>query len=182
MAFVPALALIGTAISAGGAVYSGVASANSANYQGAVARNNAIIAGQNADYAVASGLQKAETQGLKGAAIGGKIKAGQAANGVDVNSGSAVDVQAGSREAGELDSETVLNNAQLAAYGYRSQQTGYTAQSGLDTMEASADETSGFLKGGGGLLSGASSVPAAFGGGSSPSPAVANFNSGNPVY
>lgn len=165
MAFVPLLAVAGAAISAVGTISSAEASANSAHYGAAVARNNAIVANQNSDYAIASGLQKAETEGLKGASTLGKIKAGQAANNVDVNTGSANDVQVGSREASELDSETVLNNAQLSAFGYRSQATGFEAESKLKDSEADSDITSGFLKAGGGLLGSASSLPGGWSGG-----------------
>lgn len=131
-------------------------------------------------------MQKSQTQSLKGAAQGGKIKASQAANGIDVNTGSAVDVQTGAREANELDSETVLNNAQLSAYGYRSQQTGFTAEAGLDKNKAEEAPIAGDLNAAGGLLSSASSIGGKFGGGGNwaggSSPAVNNFNSGNPVY
>ena len=43
-------------------------------------------------------------------------------------------VQQGARQAGQL--KTVLNNAELQAYGYRTQQTAFTEQAGLETMEA----------------------------------------------
>ena len=39
-------------------------------------------------------------------------------------------------EVEKLDTETTMNNAQLQAYGYRTQATNYTAESGLDTMKA----------------------------------------------
>lgn len=177
MAFIPALAIAGAAISAVGAISQGQATANQANYQSAVASNNATIANQNADYAVASGLEKSETQSLKGAAQGGKIKASQAANGVDVNSGSPLDVQVGAREASELDSETVLNNSELAAYGYRSQATGFTAEAGLDKNKAEEAPIAGDLNAAGGLLSSASSIGGKFGGGGSwTTPNIPGFN------
>jgi hypothetical protein len=53
-----------------------------------------------------------------------------------VNTGSAVRVQQGARQAGKLNTETALNNAELAAYGYRSQGTAFTEQAGLEQMEA----------------------------------------------
>jgi hypothetical protein len=64
------------------------------------------------------------------------IKTAQAANNIDVNTGSAVKVQQGARQAGQLNTETVLNNGELAAYGYRSQGTAFTEQAGLEQMEA----------------------------------------------
>ena len=74
---------------------------------------------------------------MKSAAASGRLKAGQAANGVDVNSGSAVAVQSGQRKAGLLDTATVANNAELQAYGYRSQAAGFNAQAGLERCRRS---------------------------------------------
>lgn len=149
---------IGGATSAAGSVEQGQAVSNAASYQAQVASNNAIIAGQNADYATAAGRAQAEAQSLKGAATAGRIKATQAASGVNVNSGSAVDVQTGQREASQLDTETVMNNAQLQAYGYRTQQTNFQAQQGLEQMEAEQAPIGADLGATGGLLSSASGL------------------------
>jgi hypothetical protein len=158
MAFIPALGLAGAGISAIGSVLGGISAGKAASYSSQVAANNAIIAGENANYAIAAGNEKAATESLKSAAAGGKIKVAQAANGVNVNTGTAVDVQADQREAGALNSETVLNNSQLQAYGYRSQQTGYEAESALDTEKAETAPIAGDLAGAGGLLGSASSI------------------------
>jgi DNA-binding helix-hairpin-helix protein with protein kinase domain len=158
VAFVPLLAVAAAGVSAVGAVEGGIASKNAADYQAQVAANNSQIANQNATYAMESGEAQAANQSRKGAANLGQIKVKQAASGVDVNSGSAVDVQAGQRETNQLDTETVLNNSELQAYGYRTQSTNFQAQSGLDTMQGEQAEEAGYLKAGGDLLSGASGV------------------------
>ena len=162
MAFALPLALaagvIGAGVSAVGAVEGGAATANAANYSAEVARNNATIANQNADYSIAAGQRKAADTSMKNAANIGRIKGAQAASGIDVNSGSAEDVQVGNRETGQLDSETVLNNSELQAYGYRSQSTGFTAQAGLDTMTAEQAPIGADIGAGGSLLSNASSL------------------------
>ena len=164
MAFAAPLALgaglLGAGISAIGTVEQGQATANAANYSAQVARNNAVIANQNADYAIAAGQQKAATESMKNAATMGKIKTAQAASGIDVNTGSAAKVQAGAREIGALDTATVLNNAELQAYGYRSQATSFKAQAGLDTLQAEQAPLGADIAAAGGLLSGASSVGA----------------------
>lgn len=41
-----------------------------------------------------------------------------AAQGIDVNEGTALDIQAGTREMGELDILKILNNASREAWGY----------------------------------------------------------------
>lgn len=162
MAFLPVIAAVAAVAGAGVSAYSayeaGQAKKNAANYNAQVADNNAKIAGQNADYAIAAGNQKAFNTSLKGAARLGAVKAAQAAGGVDVNSGSALDVQESERAIDKLDAETVLNNAQLTAYGYRSQKTGFDATSKLDTMSGKQAEIGGDLGAAGSLLSGASSL------------------------
>ena len=157
MAFAAALLpILGTAASVGGSIYGGL-------YQGAVANNNAQVEQQNAEYARESGSEQATVASLKSAAEGAKVKTSLAANNVDVNSGSAVDVEASEREAGDLDAETVLSNANLQAYGY-------TVQSTNDKAQATQDEVGGFLKGAGGLVGNASSLPFSWSGvGSTPS-------------
>jgi hypothetical protein len=119
----PVLGLVGAATSAIDTIESGQATANAASYQAQVAQNNAIIAEQNAAYASEAGLASAAATSMKGAAASGKVKATQAASGIDVNTGSAVNVQASERETNVLNTETVLNNAELRAYGYRARAT-----------------------------------------------------------
>lgn len=144
----------GTAISAVGAVQAGQASKSAAAYQAQVARNNATIAEQNADYALRAGAQKEQTEGMKAAAVGGRVRAAIAANGVDVNTGSASDVQEGVRDSGTLDQQTVDQDAALKAYGYRSQATSFDAQAGLSELEGENAESAGNTRGLGTLLSG----------------------------
>ena len=162
MAFIAPLALaagvLGAGVSAAGAVEQGQATSNAAAYSATVAANNANIAEANANYVTAAGQQQAADTSLKGAAKSGKIKATQAASGIDVNTGSAVAVQEGQREADKLDAETVLNNAELKAYGYRSAATGFTAQSGLDTAESEQAPIGADIGAAGGLLGSASSL------------------------
>jgi hypothetical protein len=119
-----------------GQAFEATAAGEAASYQAQVARNNATIAGYNATEAEQAGNTQAYVAGQTAAVTGGRIKAAQAANNIDVNSGSAVKVQQGARQAGTLNQETVLNNAELQAYGYRTQGTAFTETAGLETMEA----------------------------------------------
>lgn len=59
----------------------------------------------------------------------GAQRAALAANGVDVNSGTAADLQADEAALGALDAQTIRNNAAREAWGYR-------AQSSIDTRGA----------------------------------------------
>lgn len=152
------LSIAGTAAGAIGAIGQGQAAAAQANYQAQVARNNAIVAQQNANYAIASGEAKATDEGMKERARAGAVRAALAASGLDVNSGSSADVQEGSARTGQTNIERVRQEAQLRAYGYRSQATNFGAEAGLDRLAASNAQTAGFLKAGGLLFSGASGL------------------------
>src|SRR5271168_1228287 len=133
---IAAAPIIGAIASAGGALYSGIAASQAASYRATVARNNAQIANQNATRAIAAGQQQAQNRSLQNAAAYGGIKTAQAANNIDVNSGSALDVQASQRAKGQLDAENTLYNSQIQAYGYRINATSDTAQAGLEQATA----------------------------------------------
>jgi hypothetical protein len=153
---------IGAGVSYIGAQQSAAAQSKAAGYQAQVAANNATIANQNATYARQAGEAKATTQSLQARARLGAAVTGEAAQGVDVTTGSAADVQATDRALGQLDTETVRNNAALTAYGYRSQSTGFTAQSGLDQAQSANALAAGNIAGVGDLVSGAASVSQKF--------------------
>lgn len=140
----PLLGTIGSVVGAAGSVASGL-------YAGQVSKNNAVVAGQNATYAEEAGSVDANAQSMKGAARSAQIKTAQAASGVDVNSGSAADVQASQRGSDALDIETILHNADLSAYGYRTQQQNFETQ-------ATQDEVGGLLKGTSSLIESAPSL------------------------
>lgn len=150
-----AASVIGGAVTAGGTLESGFATSRADNYSAEVAANNAAIAGENAKYATEAGQSAATTQSLKGASQIGKIATGQAASGVDVNTGSAVDVQASQRGVNKLDTENVVANAGLTAYGYRTQAANFVAQSALDKAAASQAVTGAEIGAAGSLLSSA---------------------------
>jgi hypothetical protein len=152
------LGAVGAGVGAAGTLFSGLATSQNASYQAAVAQMNAQIANQNAARAVAAGQQQATVVSQKGAAELGQVVAGLAANNIDVNSGSAVRVEKGTREESQLSSETALTNAELQAYGYKTQAAGDVAQAGLETAEAEEAPIGAGLAAGGGLLSNISSI------------------------
>lgn len=175
VAAIPALTAIGAGISAVSTVAGGVASRNASDYQAQVASNNAQIAQQNAVRAEQAGNVAAENQGRKSAAQLGALKASQAASGVNINSGSSVDVRAGERETNYLDTETLLQNSELKAYGYRVQGQNFQSESALDTAKADSAIPSAALKATGSLLSSASSIGGKWGGSTA-------GGGGDPVY
>lgn len=178
------LGTVGAATSVVGALSGGRSQASNSYFQAQVAQNqaqvmenNAITAEQNADYAGKVGLENSSRESMKGAARLAKIKTGFAANGVDLNSGSAVDVQQSQREINKLDATSVLSDTELKAYGYRQDAVNarYSAANlragAVQTAAGGSDALTGsYLKAGGTLLSSLSSLPTkfSFGGGGSP--------------
>lgn len=141
------------------------ASASSAQgqYQKAVLKHNASMADAEAQDAVDRGQVAEQRQRLATRQTIGSSRASLAAQGVDVSSGSAADVQASEAGLGELDALTIRNNAAREAWGYKVQATdlrrqgdlaafsgdqaaaGYRAQ-GLSTLVTGAVNTYGIYQ------------------------------------
>jgi hypothetical protein len=152
--------LAGSAISAVGTLFSGSSTAAADAYQAQVAANNAKIATQQSKFDIQAGEIQAVNQGLKTKATVGQQKAAQGASGIDVNSGSAVDVRAGTASRGVLDTLTIRSNAAKKAYSDEVTATSDTAQGQLDTFAGETATTGSEIGAAGTLLSGASTVGA----------------------
>lgn len=155
---------VGSAFQAFGDVLGGISKSRSDSYQAQVAKNNAQIFRNNATYAGAAGNAATEQAGLKARSQLDNVKASQAANGLDVNSGSAASVQGSEREIGLLDTQTVAHNAALQQYGYQVQATNYDSQANVDKAAAAEDLWEGGINAAG-TLAGSPSVAGAFSGG-----------------
>lgn len=158
MAWVPiALSVVSAISSMRGSKKQGEADQQNAQYQAQVARNNQIVAEQNAKYAEQVGRSQEDAKRQQSAQSLGQIRASLGAAGVDPNSGSALRLQTGAAEFGELDALTIRNNAARNAYGYRVQGTDFAAQASLNDSRASNAASSGRLNMFSSLVSGASS-------------------------
>lgn len=157
------VAVVGAAVSAYSQYESGQAQKASANYNSEVAANNAEIASQTATRAAQAGEAQAEATSQKTRATVGAITASQAAGNIDVNSGSALDVQSSAKELGELDALTVRSNAAKTAYGYQTQSASDTGQSQLDAFQAANAGTAGEISAGGSILGGVSNAAGNYG-------------------
>lgn len=157
----PEIALAATAISAGvgavGAIQQGQASADAANYQAGVARNNAIIAGQNKQYAVQAGAVKAQAQDLRNRETQGRVLAAQGASGIDTDSTTSTEVRQSAAEIGRLDTMTIMANALLTSRAAGVAESDAQAQATLATQRAAQSETAGLIGAGSSILGGAAS-------------------------
>lgn len=151
------LSALGGVTGAVGAVQQGQAQASAAEYNAQLSNRNAAVAKENANIAGQAGSEQAYIQSQKTRAEVGSIKASQAASGIDVNSGSALDVRTSARELGELDALTVRSNATKEAYGYVNQAANFKSQANLDEFEAKNDKTASYISGASTLLGAAAS-------------------------
>jgi hypothetical protein len=160
-----AIAPIGLVAGIGGGIMSAFGSydsmeAQSANaaYQAQVARNNAVIAQQNANMDQEAGDIAGVNRGLKTRAQVGAQLAGQGSSGVDVNKGSFVQSRAGTSEEGMLDQLTIRSNTAKKVYADEVQATSETAQAGLLQDESEQASAAAPFAAIGSALSSASSV------------------------
>lgn len=149
---------LGAGAGALGAVTTGGANADAAQYQAAVARNNQIIAEQNAQYATKAGDSQEANLRQKTAQTIGMQRAQMAANGVDIGSGSPLRLQEDTAKIGELDALTIRNNAARAAYGYRVQGSDFGSNAALLDKQAANARTAGGIGAFSSIVGGAGSV------------------------
>ena len=148
----------GSALSAFGAYDTGTANSRMYGYQAQVAQINSKIALQNADYARMQGEQQAVIAGRRGAQQLGGIRAAEGASGLDVNSGSAKDVQTSQKGTTALDLTQIRSNAAKVAYDYDVQSTQDISQAGLYDMASSNAKTAGEIGALSSIVGGAGSV------------------------
>lgn len=99
-----------------------------ADYQQRQLNFNAKIADLQAQDAIDTGNREASRIERQGNQVLGAQRAGYGASGVDVNYGSAMDVQKDTRATTALDVLTTKNNAAKAAWGYKVQAAGYQSE------------------------------------------------------
>ncbi len=140
-----------------GASTTAAANADAYNYKAAVANNNAIIAKRNADQATAAGGIAGQNNDLKSKNLAGQQLVAQASNGLDVGSGTNVNVRDSAANLGHLDTLTILANAAKNSAGFKAQGANFTAEGVLDTKAAENAKTAGEFDVAKSLLGGASS-------------------------
>jgi len=161
------IGLVGGVVSAIGAIQQGKAQSDAAKYQAQVARNNEIIALQQAAYTRQEGAAQAQQQDLKSAQLIGRQKAVLGASGVDLESGSPRDVQQSQVELARLDALTVQSNAERKAWGFDVEAVNQKAQSQLHYMQAAQAKKAATLSAFSSILGGVGQFAGKWGGGGS---------------
>ena len=144
-----------TGFQVAGQIQQANAASAAAGYNAKVAQQNAEIATQNANYAGAQGEQNVAAAQSESRAKVAAITANQGASGVDVNSGSSVDVRQSEAKLGMLNALNVRSQAVRQAYGFQTESVNDMAQSKLDKMQGKAAKTAGYLNAASSVLGGA---------------------------
>lgn len=125
MAALTGLMALAGAGQAASSISGGYAQSQAMSSQGAYQKQtedtNARLSMMNADDALKRGEVAAGNVERQGRQVVGSERAGLAAQGIDVNSGSAAQVQASSAAVTALDAQTTRNNAWREAWGYKEQ-------------------------------------------------------------
>lgn len=137
-----------------GAVMQGRAASAAAGYNAQVAANNATIATNNANAIGAQGEQNVAAAGAKTKAAIGATLADQGASGVEVNSGSSVNVRESESKLGMLNALNIRSQAAQAAYGQQTQSAADTGQESLYKSQQISDELGGYISAGSTILGG----------------------------
>lgn len=91
------------------------------DYQAKIAENNAQADEWRAQDAIVRGQSAEAQQRLKTAMLAGTQRAGMAAGGLDLAEGSPLNILTDTAYQGELDANTIKDNASREAWGYRTQ-------------------------------------------------------------
>lgn len=121
----------GGIFSAASNIFGGFAEQGADYARAQIARNNAIIARQNAQYAAEGGEVKTEQLGLRTRGQVAEIAARQAGAGINPNTGSALDVRKSAGMLGALDILTTRSAAARQAYGYQIQAQAQDVESAM---------------------------------------------------
>lgn len=131
------------ATSIGGAVASAVGSFYNASTQkralqseARIAEINANIAELGAESALMQGQSEVGRLTLQAGQLKGRQRAAMAANGIDLGTGNAAEIQASTELMKEIDKDTIQANAARSAWGYRTQAMNFRNQAAFSRATA----------------------------------------------
>jgi hypothetical protein len=101
------------------------AATRQADFEATLLEQNADLADQQAEDALVRGKSAEYKQQAQVRGLIGSQRAAIAASGVDIGTGSALDVQLDAAGLGEIDRTQIKNNAMLEAWGYKAQAADY---------------------------------------------------------
>lgn len=136
--------LAGMANSAVGSYYSAQSKASSIKFQADMDALNAQMSEKQAQNALFQGERQAGQVSMKYGQLKSSQRAAMAANGVDLGTGSAAEVQASTDLSKEIDMNTIASNATRSAWGFRTQSLNYTNQSLIERATGNSISPAGY--------------------------------------
>lgn len=141
-----------------------------ARWESGQLENNAKLMDFQGKEAIRMGEKEAQQRALQVKKLAGRQRAVAAAQGIDVDSGSALDISQETAGMGALDIATIRNNAWKQAWGFQVQATNLRSQANMTRIQGkyNARQTliTGGMKAAGSIMSGFSSAGSGAGGGS----------------
>jgi hypothetical protein len=154
------LALVSAGVSAVGGLAGAYAKSQQSKAEATIASRNAGIAQNAANDAVDRGDEALKQHFYKVGQLRGQQRAALASNGVDVDFGSAADLQIDTTLLAQADAVTISENAQREADSYRVNAMNYRAQSATAKSQARATLVGGVFDAGKSILGGVQQVSA----------------------
>lgn len=152
------LTIAATAVTAGSQIMGGIASANQANYAAQIADRNAKISAQQANDATENTKLEAQRRYRQIADTKGRQQAALAANGVDINFGTSVDLQRDTAMLGAEDIGQIYKAGNEQAIGFDREAWNSRAEASAQRSKASNAKLLGFAEAFGTVLGGANQI------------------------
>lgn len=130
-----------------GAVYSADQQKQAGKANAATMENNAILADQSAKTASAMGDREAEQAAWRNRAVLGQQRAAFAANGIDSQIGTPLELMGETAMFGEIDQQTIRMNAANDAWGFKAEAGNYRNKAKQTKWQANSDATGTILGG-----------------------------------
>jgi hypothetical protein len=156
------LAVVGTVVTAGGAIYQGRAAQAAATYNARVAEMNAKIADRAAQDELERGAREEQRKRQEVAGIAARQRAGMAAAGLDITFGTPLEMLVDTAYAGEMDALTIRTNANRAAYNREVEAANLRAQGQMYEFEGRSARSGSMLSAVGTLAGGFGSAAGKF--------------------
>lgn len=144
---VAALAIASAVVGSAGQVMAGIGQGQQARYQASIADKNAQIANGQAQDSILNTNLEAQRLRRDQAQTAGQQQAGMAANGIDLNFGSAVDLQKDTAARGAEDAAQLYKAGNERTKGFEINAFNYRSQAAADRAKASGAVMTGIFGG-----------------------------------
>ena len=136
-----------TALGVVGAIQQGKQQQAMYDYQAKVAKENAKIAQNNAATERQTGIEESRLQRMKTIQTVGAQQAAMAANGMDVTSGTSLDIIQDTSAMGELDALQIRTNYERKALAYEQQANNFNNEAQMDAIAGKNAYSAGVMNG-----------------------------------